>query len=78
MGNSAMLTSLKRDSDGGLTIYLQRESPGKDKESNWLPAPNGEFFTALRLYWPMAEVIRGQWKAPAMQRRIPGELKKAS
>jgi hypothetical protein len=76
--NSAMLTSLKRDSDGGLTIYLQCESPGKDKESNWLPAPNGEFFTALRLYWPMAEVIRGQWKAPALQRRTPGELKKAS
>ena len=47
-----MLPDLKRDADGGLTLYLQHESPGKDKESNWLPAPNGPFFAVMRLYWP--------------------------
>ncbi len=38
--------------DGSVTIYLQHESPGPDKESNWLPAPNGPFSLALRIYWP--------------------------
>lgn len=75
--NSAMLTSLKRDPDGGLTIYIQHDSPGKDKESNWLPAPNGTFFTALRLYWPMPEAFHGQWQHPPLQRLTPDELKKA-
>jgi len=75
--NSAMLTSLKRDVDGGLTIHIQHDSPGKDKESNWLPAPNGTFFTALRLYWPMLEAINGQWTQPSLRRVTPGELRKA-
>ncbi len=75
--NSAMLTSLKRDADGGLTIHIQHDSPGKDKESNWLPAPNGAYFTALRLYWPMPEVINGQWTQPSLRRVTPGELRKA-
>ena len=75
--NSAMLTSLKRDADGGLTIYIQHDSPGKDRESNWLPAPNKAFFTALRLYWPMPEAIHGQWQYPPLQRLTPSELKKA-
>ena len=50
--NSPMLPNLKRDADGGLTLYIQKDSPGKEKESNWLPAPDGPFWTALRLYWP--------------------------
>jgi len=66
--NSAMLPGLKRDTDGGLTLYIQRESPGVDKESNWLPAPNGPFMAALRLYWPKEEALEGRWKAPPMQR----------
>jgi hypothetical protein len=66
--NSPMLPNLNRDSDGGLTLYLQNQSPGKDKESNWLPAPKGSFFTVLRLYWPRAEALNGKWKAPPMQR----------
>jgi hypothetical protein len=65
--NSPMLPGLKRDSDGGLTIYVQHESPGEDKESNWLPAPGGPFFTVLRLYWPKAEATDGQWKQPPLQ-----------
>jgi len=66
--NSAMLQSLKRDADGGVTLYLQNEPPGKDQESNWLPAPKGPFFTAMRLYWPKPEALSGQWKAPVLQR----------
>lgn len=65
--NSPMLPDLKKDADGGLTIYLQNESPGKDKESNWLPAPKGPMLVVMRLYWPKEEALNGQWKAPAME-----------
>ena len=66
--NSPMLPELKRDDDGGLTIYIQNESPGKDKEPNWLPAPKGPFFMAMRLYWPKPEALDGRWKAPPLKR----------
>lgn len=62
--NSPMLPELKHDADGGLTVYIQKDSPGKDKESNWLPAPNGPFFVVLRIYWPKEEVLNGTWKQP--------------
>jgi hypothetical protein len=64
--NSPMLPELKRDDDGGLAIYIQHESPGKDKDSNWLPAPKGPFFMAMRLYWPKSEALDGRWKAPPL------------
>lgn len=66
--NSAMLPGLKKDSDGGITIYLQHESPGTSSESNWLPAPRGPFWTTLRLYWPKPEALNGQWKQPPLRR----------
>jgi hypothetical protein len=66
--NSPMLPDLKRDADGGLTIYIQHDSPGKDKESNWLPAPSGPFVSFMRLYWPKSEAVDGQWKQPPMKR----------
>src|SRR5258708_11412814 len=50
--NSPILPQLKRDADGGLTLIIQNESPAKDKESNWLPAPKGPFSMIMRLYWP--------------------------
>src|SRR5262249_4256705 len=62
--NSPMLPELKRDADGGITLYVQHDSPGKDKESNWLPAPTGPFLAALRLYWPKADALNGTWKMP--------------
>jgi hypothetical protein len=62
--NSPMLPELKRDSDGGLTIYIQHDSPGKEKESNWLPAPAGPFIMAMRLYWPKEDALDGKWKQP--------------
>lgn len=66
--NSSMLPSLKRDADGGLTLYIQHGSPGKDRESNWLPSPNGPFYIAGRLYWPKTEALNGQWQAPKVLR----------
>ncbi|ANY84883.1 cell envelope protein (plasmid) [Microvirga ossetica] len=66
--NSPMLPNLKLDADGGLTIYIQRESPGADKEANWLPAPKDLFWTALRLYWPKEEAVDGKWKHPPLNR----------
>jgi hypothetical protein len=62
--NSPMLTSLVPDKDGGYTFYLQSESPGADKESNWLPAPKGPFVVVLRLYWPKPDALNGTWTAP--------------
>jgi hypothetical protein len=66
--NSPMLDTLKRDPDGGVTLCLQHESPGPEREPNWLPAPGGPFFAALRLYWPKAEAINGVWKTPPLRR----------
>lgn len=64
--NSPMLPDLKRDADGGLTLYVQNESPGADRESNWLPAPKGPFWCALRLYWPKEDALSGAWKQPPL------------
>jgi len=65
--NSPMLPDLKRDADGGLTLYVQHESPGPDKESNWLPAPGGPFWCAMRLYWPKPVALDGSWKRPELE-----------
>jgi hypothetical protein len=66
--NSPMLPQLKRDADGGLTMIIQNESPGKDKEANWLPAPKGPFSMIMRLYWPKEAAVEGKWKQPPLQR----------
>lgn len=66
--NSPMLPQLKRDADGGLTLLIQNESPGKAEESNWLPAPTGPFIMYMRLYWPKAEALEGKWTAPSVAR----------
>jgi len=65
--NTPMLPQFKLDADGGLTLYIQNESPGTDKESNWLPAPKGPFFMAMRLYWPKTEATEGKWTAPPVK-----------
>jgi hypothetical protein len=64
--NSSMLPALKRDADGGITLYVQDESPGKATRTNWLPAPKGPFFMVMRLYWPKPEALDGTWKAPPL------------
>lgn len=72
--NSPMLSGLKKDADGGVTLYLQHTSPGKELESNWLPAPQGPFWTVMRLYWPKPEAMDGRWKAPALQAVAAGAV----
>jgi hypothetical protein len=66
--NSPMLPQFKRDADGGLTLWVQNDSPGKDKEANWLPAPKGSFFMVMRLYWPKDDALQGKWTAPPLKR----------
>ncbi|WP_157019655.1 DUF1254 domain-containing protein [Mesorhizobium xinjiangense] len=58
---------LKHNPDGSVTLYLQHESPGADKESNWLPAPADKFILMLRLYWPdenNPSILDGSWVMP--------------
>jgi len=70
--NSPMLPGMKMNPDGSLTLYIQNKSPGADKESNWLPAPNGDIYLVMRLYWPKTEAPsilppgNGTWKPPAI------------
>jgi hypothetical protein len=56
--------ALKFNADGSLDLYIQHDSPGADKESNWLPAPAGSFNLALRMYWPEPSAISGEWTPP--------------
>jgi hypothetical protein len=65
--NSPMLPNLKKNADGSLTIYMQQDSPGADKDPNWLPAPNGPIYVVMRLYWPKESALNGAWKPPAVQ-----------
>ena len=59
---------LARNPDGSTTIYLQKDSPGADKESNWLPAPPDSFSVVLRLYWPKKAIVEGLWRPPPIER----------
>jgi hypothetical protein len=61
---------LKRNNDGSLDIYIQHDSPGADKETNWLPAPDGGFNITMRMYWPKdsPSIIDGSWKPPAVHK----------
>ena len=61
---------LKFNDDGSLDLYIQNESPGKDKEANWLPAPKDKFVLMMRLYWPKEKapsIIDGSWKPPGVK-----------
>jgi hypothetical protein len=64
--NSPMVPAMKRDPDGGVTLYVQNESPGRDRDANWLPAPKGRFWMSLRLYWPQDAALRSTWTAPRL------------
>ncbi len=66
--NSPMLSQLKKNADGGFTIHVQHESPGKAKEANWLPAPSGKFMIVLRLYWPKEAALNGSWSSPRLMK----------
>ncbi len=62
---------LKFNNDGSLDLYFQHESPGKEMESNWLPAPQAAFNLTMRMYWPKMEVLDGRWKPPPVKRVVP-------
>src|SRR5947207_514202 len=70
--NSPMLSDMKKNDDGSLTLYIQKDSPGADKEANWLPAPNDTIYLVMRLYWPKTEAPsilpagEGSWKPPGI------------
>lgn len=70
--NSTMLPGLKKNRDGSITLYIQRQSPGSDKESNWLPAANGPLYLVMRLYWPkesppsILPAGEGTWQPPPL------------
>ncbi len=72
--NSPMLPGMKTNPDGSLTIYVQKESPGKAKEANWLPAPDGPIYMVMRLYWPkdtppsILPAGEGSWNPPGLKR----------
>jgi len=60
---------LKLNADGSLTLYVQADSPGADKASNWLPAPRGEDFSLyIRAYWPRPAITSGKWTPPPVAR----------
>lgn len=59
---------LKKNADGSVDIYIQKDDPGKDKENNWLPAPNGPFNLLLRVYWPKEEMLNRSWKVPPVNK----------
>ncbi|WP_276131841.1 DUF1254 domain-containing protein [Polluticoccus soli] len=60
---------LKKNADGSVDIYIQKDDPGKDKQNNWLPAPNGPFNLLLRMYWPKEEVLNKHWSPPAVKKQ---------
>jgi hypothetical protein len=70
--NSPMLPNMKKNADGSLTLYIQKDSPGADKEANWLPAPNDTIYLVMRLYWPKTKAPsilpagEGTWKPPGI------------
>ncbi len=76
--NSAMLPSLKRDDDGGITLAIQHADPGADGQANWLPAPTGPFFVVMRLYWPKADALDGRWTAPPLVQASDNEAAASS
>jgi hypothetical protein len=62
---------LKANADGSIDLYIQNESPGAEKESNWLPAPKGKFLLMMRLYWPKEanpSIIDGSWVLPPVKK----------
>ena len=70
--NSPMLPAMKKNADGSLTLYIQKDSPGKALEGNWLPAPNDTIYLVMRLYWPkdtppsILPPGEGTWKPPGI------------
>ena len=71
--NSPMFLQMKKNKDGSLTLYIQKDAPTVDKEPNWLPAPHGPIYMVMRLYWPketQPSILppgSGTWQPPSIQ-----------
>jgi len=65
---SSATKGLRYGEDGSLSIYIQNESPGADKESNWLPAPDSPFSLQARLYWPKPEALDPLYVSPPVRK----------
>jgi hypothetical protein len=63
-----MVPQFERDADGGLTLLIRNESPGKDKGANWQPDPKGPFFMVMHRHWPKDEAVHGKWTALPLKR----------
>jgi len=66
--NSEMMDRFKLEADGSLVLYVSKEPPGENLESNWLPAPDGPFYLVMRLYGPEKAALEGQWTAPKVKK----------
>jgi hypothetical protein len=66
--NSTMMDQFVKEEDGSIVFYIQKENPGKDKEANWLPAPDGPLYMVLRLYGPEPDALEGKWTPPVLQK----------
>jgi hypothetical protein len=72
--NSPMMSDLRKNADGSVTIFIQRESPGGSEAANWLPAPDGPLYLVMRLYWPETTPPSilppgdGSWNPPGIER----------
>ena len=76
--NVSSRSKLKANPDGSIDVYIQNTSPGKAKESNWLPAPKGRFVLMLRMYWPREtpppSILDGTWTPPPVTKTTPTAL----
>jgi len=66
--NSTMMDQFVKQEDGSIIFYIQKDTPGKDRETNWLPAPEGPFYLVMRLYGPEAEALEGKWIPPKVRK----------
>ncbi len=66
--NSTSMDQFVKEDDGSIIFYIQKDSPGKNKEANWLPAPDGPLYIVMRLYGPEADALEGKWTPPALQK----------
>lgn len=69
--NVSSRSKFKANKDGSIDVYIQNESPGRNMEANWLPAPREKFILMLRMYWPKDKppsLLDGTWKIPPVKR----------
>jgi hypothetical protein len=66
--NSTMMNQFVKEEDGSIVFHIQKDSPGKEKEANWLPAPDGPLYIVLRLYGPEPDALEGKWTSPTLDK----------